>query len=166
MDRASRRGPHGRADGRRDRLLRAIALFKFCKAALLGTVALGALELLRPGLAERAHAWLSALALHSERARLEELLARLAGVSPAQLAELGVGSFLYAALFAVEGVGLWLGRRWAEYVTVVTTLSLVPFEVHHLLRHPRPAGASALLLNLAVAAVLVQRLRRREARVR
>ncbi|PCC72949.1 Uncharacterized membrane protein, DUF2068 family [Nannocystis exedens] len=157
---ADRRGRHERADGRRDRLLRAIALFKFGKAALLATVALGALELLRPAVAERAQAWLSALSLHSERAELQRLLAGLAGVSPGRLAELGVGSFLYGALFAIEGVGLWLGRRWAESVTVVTTLSFVPFEVHHLLRHPRATGASALALNLAVAAILIRRLRR------
>ncbi|WAS91705.1 DUF2127 domain-containing protein [Nannocystis punicea] len=159
----SRRGSHERAGERRDRLLRAIALFKFCKTALLVTVALGALELLRPGVAERAQAWASALTLHSERVVVLRGLAGLAGVAPERLAELGIGSFLYAALFAVEGVGLWLGRRWAEYITVVTTLSFIPFEVHHLLRHARLAGVSALALNLVVAAILLGRLRRARA---
>ena len=64
-------------------------------------------------------------------------------------------------MFAVEGVGLWRGRRWAEYVTVVTTLSFVPLEAHHLLRHPSASGVSALTLNLAVVVYLIARLRRR-----
>ena len=29
--------------------------------------------------------------------------------------------FLYAALFMTEGIGLALCRRWAEYMTIITT---------------------------------------------
>ncbi|MDC0672683.1 DUF2127 domain-containing protein [Nannocystis radixulma] len=144
-----------------DRMLRAIAVFKFFKAVLLVTVGLGAFELLRPDVAERAHAWVAALSLRSERVAAQDLLGRLDGVGSAHLEALGAGSFVYATVFAVEGVGLWRARRWAEYITVVTTLSFVPLEAHHLLRHPSPSGVSALTLNLAVVVYLLARLRRR-----
>jgi len=144
-----------------DRLLRAIALFKFFKATLLVTVGLGALELLRPGVAESAHATVAALSLRSERLVVQHLLVWLDGEAPARLAALGAGSFVYAAVFTVEGVGLWRARRWAEFITVATTLSFIPLEVEHLTRHPSWPGFSALALNLAVAAYLLVRLKRR-----
>ena len=36
----------------------------------------------------------------------------------------------FAALEAVEMVGLWLNKRWAEYLTFIATTALVPFEVY------------------------------------
>lgn len=147
--------------GAHDRVLRAIALFKFFKAALLVAVGLGALELLRPGVAESARATVAALSLRSERLVVQHLLVWLDGAAPARLAALGAGSFVYAAVFTVEGVGLWRGRRWAEFITVATTLSFIPLEAEHLARRPGWTGLSALALNLAVAVYLLLRLRRR-----
>ncbi|MBZ5710087.1 DUF2127 domain-containing protein [Nannocystis pusilla] len=147
--------------GAHDRMLRAIALFKFFKTALLVTVGLGARELLRPEVAEQAQEWVAALSLRSERVAAQDLLGRLDDVAPSRLAALAAASFVYATVFAVEGVGLWRARRWAEYITVVTTLSFVPLEAHHLLRYPSAPGVSALALNLAVVLYLIARLKRR-----
>src|SRR5881392_1537895 len=44
---------------------------------------------------------------------LNHLLAIVTRMSPEKLDALGIGSFVYAALFAVEGVGLWLQKHWA-----------------------------------------------------
>lgn len=38
----------------------------------------------------------------------------------------------YAALELVEGVGLWLLKRWGEYFAVVATSIFLPLEVHDL----------------------------------
>ena len=38
----------------------------------------------------------------------------------------------YSVLEGVEAVGLWLGKRWAEYLTFVSTIVLVPYEIHEL----------------------------------
>src|SRR5438874_810945 len=73
----------------------------------------------------------------------------------------GVGAYPCALLFTIEGVGLWGGRRWAEYLTVMATLSLVPLELFELLRAVTPARAAALVANLAVVAYLIGRMRRR-----
>ncbi|MGH3509854.1 MAG: DUF2127 domain-containing protein [Nocardioidaceae bacterium] len=44
-----------------------------------------------------------------------------------------VGVLAYGALELVEGVGLWLLRRWGEYVAVVGTGVFVPLEIYELL---------------------------------
>jgi uncharacterized membrane protein (DUF2068 family) len=38
----------------------------------------------------------------------------------------------YAALELVEGVGLWLLKRWGEYFAVVATSIFLPLEIHDL----------------------------------
>jgi len=49
--------------------------------------------------------------------------------SPHRIELLAAAVFAYAALFATEGVGLWLQKRWAEYLTVIATTSFIPFEI-------------------------------------
>ena len=60
----------------------------------------------------------------------------LGSLSPAVRGLIDLGTFLYAALFAVEGVGLWLGKRWAEWLTVVTTSLLIPIEIYEIVHKP------------------------------
>jgi uncharacterized membrane protein (DUF2068 family) len=74
----------------------------------------------------------------------------------------GVGAFLYAGLFATEGVGLWLRRRWAEYFTIIATASFIPFEAFELAKQPTVLRGGALVLNIAVVAYLVAHVRRGE----
>ena len=148
---------------RTDRGLRLIALFKFFKATLLIAVCLGALQLLNPDIATRAQRWATALATSSDRRLLQHLLARVAGLSPARLELVALGASLYAGLFTTEGVGLWLGRRWAEYLTVVATASFLPIEIFELVQRLTLPRVTALMLNLLVVAYLIYRLRRSHA---
>ena len=127
-------------------------------------VGLGALQLLHPDVAARAQQWVAALATSSDRRMVQQLIALVGNLSPARLEALGIGAFLYAALFATEGVGLWLRKRWAEYLTVIATLTFVPVAVFELTRKVSSSRLAALVLNLVVVAYLARRLlsRRRD----
>ncbi|MGZ4426930.1 MAG: DUF2127 domain-containing protein [Nocardioidaceae bacterium] len=61
----------------------------------------------------------------------------------------------YGALQLVEGTGLWLGRRWGEYVAVVATSLFLPLEVHEILSGASPLRVGALLVNIAAVAWLI-----------
>lgn len=148
------------ATDRTDAALRLIALFKFSKAVLLMAVGLGALKLLDPGIAARAQGWAAALATSSDRQLLQRFLARAAGLPPARLEVLAIGAFVYAGLFTTEGVGLWLARRWAEYLTLAATASFLPIEAFEVARRLSLPRVAALVLNLGVVVYLGYRLRR------
>lgn len=139
--------------------LRAIAVYKFCKALLLVIVALGALQLSHPEVAARVQRWVEAFAASSDRRAVQHVLALITGLSPQRLELVAVGALLYTVLFTVEGVGLWLGKRWAAYLTVIATSLFVPVEVFALARHVSAPRAAALVVNLAVVAYLVHHLR-------
>jgi uncharacterized membrane protein (DUF2068 family) len=146
-----------------DRMLRLIAVFKFCKAALLLAVGLGALRLLDPEVAVRAQRWVAAVAANSDRRIVQQLIGVVSGLNPRSLGAIAIGAFAYATLFVTEGIGLWRGKRWAEYLTVVATLSLVPLEVFEIIRRASTTRVMALLVNLVVAGYLIWLLRRSRA---
>ncbi|PZS21429.1 MAG: DUF2127 domain-containing protein [Acidimicrobiales bacterium] len=61
----------------------------------------------------------------------------------------------YGVLEAVEMVGLWLARRWAEYLTFVATTLLLPLEVYELTSKVSALKVVALVINLAVVVYLL-----------
>ena len=89
--------------------------------------------------------------------------ARVLGVSEIRIAYLGIGSLGYAALFLVEGGGLWLRKKWAEWLTLIITSSFVPLEVYEVVRHASGLKLAVLVLNLAaVVYLLVRRVKHRD----
>jgi uncharacterized membrane protein (DUF2068 family) len=76
-------------------------------------------------------------------------------VSITSLYLVGVAIAAYAVMEGVEAVGLWLGRRWAEYLTFVATIVFVPYEVYELAKSVSALKVLTLLLNLAVAVYLL-----------
>jgi uncharacterized membrane protein (DUF2068 family) len=61
----------------------------------------------------------------------------------------------YAVLEGVEAIGLWRGRRWAEYLTFVATALLLIPEVYELTHTVTALKVATLVINLAVVAYLL-----------
>jgi uncharacterized membrane protein (DUF2068 family) len=61
----------------------------------------------------------------------------------------------YAVLEGVEAVGLWLGRRWAEYLTFVATALLLIPEVYELTGRVTASKIITLVINLLVVGYLL-----------
>lgn len=140
-------------------LLRLIAIFKFLKAALLIGLSFGVFRMMHQDIGMRVEHWVEAMHMDPGNRHVATLLARLANLSPAQVKRLGLVGLLYGGLFLVEGTGLWLQRRWGEWATVVITGLLVPVEIYEIVRHPNVVKVLVLIVNVAVVAYLVYRIR-------
>ena len=92
---------------------------------------------------------------------IEQLLLRLILYigSFSHINVLAIGAIAYALLEGTEGVGLAMRRRWAEYLTVIATSILIPYEVYEVISHATLFRAGALLLNVAVVGYLAYRKR-------
>ena len=88
------------------------------------------------------------------------LLEKIGKIDAHKLRQLRAGTFFYATLFLIEGTGLALRQRWAEYVTIISTSSLIPIEVYELLKQYSAAKVAFLLINVVVVVYLVFELRR------
>jgi uncharacterized membrane protein (DUF2068 family) len=73
----------------------------------------------------------------------------------------GVLALGYGGLELVEGVGLWRDKLWAEFLTVIATSLLIPFEVYELVRKPSLLKAAGIAVNIAIVVYLGYRLRMR-----
>ena len=66
-----------------------------------------------------------------------------------------VALLAYAALQLLEGVGLFLLKRWGEYVAVVGTSAFIPLEVYELTHKITVLKVLALLVNVVAVVYLV-----------
>jgi uncharacterized membrane protein (DUF2068 family) len=144
----------------RDRGLVLIAAFKVVKALLLLVVFAGSLEFVRPAVTQQARDWVGAISFTGEPRFVRDLLVWLSGTTATRIRELGLVALSYAVLYATEGVGLWLERRWAEYLTVVATASFIPFEAVALAEGITGPKLFTFTVNVLVCAYLVWVLRR------
>src|SRR3954470_1436935 len=67
----------------------------------------------------------------------------------------GLGIAAYAALEGLEAVGLWFQKRWAEYLTFIATVALLPLELYELARKVSPFKIVALIVNIAIVVYLL-----------
>jgi uncharacterized membrane protein (DUF2068 family) len=83
--------------------------------------------------------------------RIDDLLSLPSG----RLHLIGVALAAYAVLAAVEAVGLWLQRRWAEYLTLIATSALLPLEIYELAKGVTALKVIALVVNVAIVVYLL-----------
>jgi uncharacterized membrane protein (DUF2068 family) len=65
------------------------------------------------------------------------------------------GILFYGLLQLVEGIGLWVLKRWGEYVAVVGTTLFIPLEVYELTEKISWLKIAALAVNIAAVLYLV-----------
>lgn len=152
----------GRIGGEHDAFIKVIIIERIVKSTVLVALAIGLIVAGRTG-------WLDSWADNAEnqlnldvgRGIIMQLLFRalviLGGFNHVTL--LALSAIAYAALEATEGVGLAFRRRWAEYLTVIATGILIPYEAYEVIRHPTLFKVGALALNLAVVGYLSYRKR-------
>ena len=146
---------------RRPRALRFIAAYKIVKVVACLMLAVGAFHLVRPEAAQRFDGWLESLTWAATHGVVMRAIYWMLDLGPRQFRLFGVTTLVYAALYALEGRGLWLGKRWAEYLVIVETCLLVPFEVRELLHAFSVFKLVVFVANIAVVIYLIHELRAR-----
>lgn len=142
--------------------LQVLALYKFGKAALLLATLLGVSALLNPLLAARVSRWSAALTDHFDRDMALRGLAWFDHMSPLLLHRVLLVSGAYLALVVLEGTGLWRHRRWAEWLSILSSATFIPFEFWRILTQPQhrtPLSWAVLIGNVAIVIYLVLKLR-------
>jgi uncharacterized membrane protein (DUF2068 family) len=91
---------------------------------------------------------------HSSHGLVHEL-DRLLSLQSGELKRIAAIMLAYGLLEGVEAVGLWFGKRWAEYLTFIATTALVPLEVLEIGTRASLLKVVALVVNLAVVGYLI-----------
>ena len=132
--------------------LKLIAGAKIAKGAALACLSLGVFDLIHKDLTAIALRFVQIARISPENKYVELGLEKLGLVEPATLVRLGMLSVLYASIQLIEGLGLWFGAAWAEYMVVVSTGLFVPEECLGLIHKPSGLRLALLGVNVAILA--------------
>jgi len=119
---------------RRHRYLKLIALFKIFKGVLLLGLGFSLLFLnYRPTWLDQISDWVDdQLLLHHTKVvvfllnKLQEIV-----TGGGALRATGFLALFYCAVLLTEGIGVYMEKRWAEFLMIFATGALIPLEVRH-----------------------------------
>jgi uncharacterized membrane protein (DUF2068 family) len=140
-----------------------IGILKLVSGVLALAVGLGILRLLGHDPGPRLDRALSHLGLDPQNHIIHSLISRLTGIDRTHLHAIEAGTFFYALLHSIEGIGLILQRDWAGYLVVIASGSLIPFEIYEIFQKPNLLRISLLVLNLGIVIYLIATLRKEHA---
>ncbi|MGA8245923.1 MAG: DUF2127 domain-containing protein [Nocardioides sp.] len=84
-----------------------------------------------------------------------KLIQKALNANHSTLELVAIGVLAYGALELLEGVGLWLMRRWGEYVAVVGTAVFIPLEIYELVDKVTWLRLVAFALNVFAVVYIV-----------
>jgi uncharacterized membrane protein (DUF2068 family) len=145
-----------------DPFLLVIALFKFTKAAACVALGFGLLHFLHKDIEARLMHVIIDLRIRPENHYVQMALEKAGAITSKSLISFSVISFLYAILFACEGTGLYLQKRWGEYFVVIMTCSLLPFEAYEIWHKVTAIKILITLGNLMILGYLIYVIRRKQ----
>ena len=149
-------------DPPRSRLfLRLIALERGIRGLILLAAGIYLLFHLTTDFGRWAEHLMRAIELDPRKPFLHRFVAYLHDLSTSELKVAAVLAIGYGVLELVEGTGLWLDQLWAEYLTVIATSLLIPFELYELAVKPSLWKAGGISVNVAILVYLIRLLRRR-----
>jgi uncharacterized membrane protein (DUF2068 family) len=130
--------------------LKAIVVFYVGRGVLLVALGLDLLQDLGENWGTTATRWIEEVHLDSEHRYARVFIERLSQLNITERQNLSLGSVLYGVLLFVEGAGLWCIKRWAAYLSVVTVVLFIPFEVYDLIRARAVPTIVLLFVNVAI----------------
>lgn len=136
-----------------------ISLEKVLKAIIAVVIGFKLLSLLGRDVHQWALDLVDRHGINSANAYVQRMLERTVGVGDTQITQFSIVAFGFAALLFVESIGLWMQRRWAEYLTVVGTALFIPVEIYEIYERLTLVRVGALGVNLFIVWYLATRLR-------
>ena len=105
--------------------------------------------------------WMRRLELDPNRHFLRRIVDHLHSLTPNEVKIFAALALGYGLLELVEGIGLWLDKLWAEWLTVIATSLLIPLELYELVKKVSLLKAGGIAVNILVVVYLSLRLRKR-----
>jgi uncharacterized membrane protein (DUF2068 family) len=120
------------------------------------SLSIGVLGLIDKNLVVLGRQFAATLNLDTDNAYTTLALEKLGLVNNKILVGVSIGGFAYALLNLLEAYGLHRRLRWAEWLTVLATGLLIPFELYEVWHRFTTVGVGVLVLNVAIVIYLAK----------
>ncbi len=135
---------------RRNQWLILIAAFKLAQALLFVVIGVGAVKLLHKDVGDELARLADHLRFNPESRFINFVLDKASLLDDRLLLRIGAVVFIYAGLDLIEGIGLYLEKTWAEYLTLAITASFLPWEIFEVHRRVTLVRIALLAVNALV----------------
>jgi len=138
-------------------VLRIIAVYHLLKASFFFALSFGMKHFFNHDIGQFLNDYLiEPFKLDPSSEFLKKLLEKAADITPVTFKLFSWVFFAYAIIFLIEGVGLYLRKRWAEYMVVIVVTSLLPIELYEIYVQFAFWKVGLVLGNLLVVAFLIK----------
>ncbi len=90
-----------------------------------------------------------------ENSWIARMIDEIANISPDSYGIIGIGIALLGVVKLTEAVGLWLSKRWGEYLSVIATSVFIPIEIRELILGITTFKVVIFVINLAAVVWLI-----------
>lgn len=133
-----------------------IAAYKVGQALLFIAIGVGALHLLHKDIEDEVTKLIDHLRFNPESKLVNFILEKASIIDDHMLRRFSAVVFGYAGIGLIEGIGLYLEKVWAEYLTLLITASFLPWEVFEVMHRLTWIRAGLLVLNVLVLIYLLK----------
>ena len=126
------------------------------QAALFIALGVGLLHLLHKDIEDELTRLIDHLRFNPESKLINFILIQASIVDDRMLRRVSEVFFAYAGLGMIEGIGLYLEKGWAEYLTLFITASFLPWEIFEVIRRLTWIRAGLLVVNVLVFLYLLK----------
>jgi uncharacterized membrane protein (DUF2068 family) len=143
------------------RLLKLIAAERIVRSLLLAAAGVYLLTHLDKDFGNLAAKVLKAVELDPRRPFFHRIVVYLHDLHASEIKIAALLAIGYGILERVEGIGLWMDQLWAEYLTVIATSLLLPYEIYELIHRPTIWKVGGIAINIVIVIYLARLLRHR-----
>jgi uncharacterized membrane protein (DUF2068 family) len=140
-----------------------IGSLKLLSGVIALAVGIGAVRFLDHDPGPRLERAFTHLGLDPQNEVIHRLVSGITGIDRKHLRAIQAGTFFYALLHTIEGIGLLLERDWAGYLVVIATSSLIPFEIYEIAKKSSVLRIALFVLNVGIVIYLIATLKRERA---
>ena len=111
-----------------------IGTLKLLSGLIALVVGIGAVRFLEHDPGPRLERVVTHLGLDAQNHIIHTVISAVTGIDRNHLRAIEAGTFFYALLHMVEGIGLLMEKDWAGYLVVIATSTLIPFEIFEIVQ--------------------------------
>ena len=135
--------------------LRAVAIYEAAKGALVLLAGFGLLSLMHYDAQHIAEQLVAHLHLNPAKGYPRIFIDAAANATDARLWLFAGFALVYVGVRWIEAYGLWLGKRWAEWLAVASGGIYVPAEVYEIVRGVTWIKILLLIVNVCIVTYLI-----------
>lgn len=133
-----------------------IAVYKGLLTLFFVALGIAALHLLNKDIDDVISRLGDMLRINPESKFVNFLYDRSSLINDPLLKRIGALAFSYAGVSLAEGVGLYLEKAWAEYLTLAITASFLPWEIFEVFHHATWIRVLVLVVNVLIFVYLLK----------